>query len=97
MTEGTSVVSGDLAASLILELRDRRIYRIGRGAPAVWLSDDRTLGGVLINAPTFSPDVLRAIQARTWLACPFPQSECVNIPMKCRVLPCRGRGAATLL
>jgi len=56
---------GDLAASLVLELRDRRIYRIGRGTPAVWLIDDRALGGVLVNAPAFSPEVLGAIQALT--------------------------------
>ncbi len=58
-------MSGDLAAALVLELRDRRVYRIGRGTPAVWLIDDRALGGVLVNAPAFSPEVLEAIRAVT--------------------------------
>lgn len=58
-------MSGDLVASLVLELRDRRIYRIGCGTPAVWLIDDRALGGVLVNAPPFSQEVLEGIQALT--------------------------------
>jgi len=34
----------------LLELRDRRIYRVGDHNPAVWLIDDRELGGILLTS-----------------------------------------------
>ena len=49
----------------VLELRDRRIYRVGDGSPVVWLIDDRELGGILVNAPPFSNATLQAIRAVT--------------------------------
>ena len=49
----------------VLELRDRRIYRLGDGSPTVWLIDDRELGGILVNAPPFSEATLQAIRAVT--------------------------------
>lgn len=49
----------------VLELRDRRIYRLGEGTPTVWLIDDRELGGILVNAPPFSKATLEAICAVT--------------------------------
>ena len=49
----------------LLELRDRRIYRVGDHDPTVWLIDDRELGGILVNAPPFSETTSAAIQAVT--------------------------------
>lgn len=49
----------------VLELRDRRIYRVGDHEPAVWLIDDRELGGILVNAPPHSASAAAAIQAVT--------------------------------
>jgi len=54
----------DLGAPL-LELRDRKIYRVGDYAPTVWLIDDLALGGILVNAPPFSESTLAAIRAVT--------------------------------
>jgi len=47
----------------LLELVDRRIYRVGDHDPAVWLIDDRELGGILVNAPPFSETAANAIRA----------------------------------
>ena len=49
----------------LLELRDRRIYRVGDHDPTVWLIDDRELGGILVNAPPFSEAAAAEIQAVT--------------------------------
>lgn len=49
----------------VLELRDRRIYRVGDQEPAVWLIDDRELGGILVNAPPYSTSTAETIQAVT--------------------------------
>jgi hypothetical protein len=57
----------------LLDLRDRRIYRFGSGAPTVWLIDDRELGGILVNAPPFSEaaaDALRAVTQPAYLFLP---------------------------
>ena len=55
----------DTLGTPVLELRDRRIYRVGNDSPTVWLIDDRELGGILVNAPPFSDGTLQAIRSVT--------------------------------
>lgn len=63
----------------LLELRDRRIYRVGDHDPIVWLIDDRELGGILVNAPPFSEATAAEIQAitkPTYLFLPSRRGAC---------------------
>lgn len=57
--------SEPMISAPLVELRDRSIYRVGDSYPAVWLIDDRELGGVLVNAPAYSEALLEAIRAIT--------------------------------
>ncbi|ADC73061.1 conserved hypothetical protein [Thioalkalivibrio sp. K90mix] len=59
------MASKPLISAPLVELRDRSIYRVGDSDPAVWLIDDRELGGVLVNAPAYSEALLEAIRAIT--------------------------------
>ncbi|HUW97549.1 MAG TPA: hypothetical protein VMV40_01735 [Acidiferrobacter sp.] len=47
---------------LLLSLNDRSIYLVSQGPPAVYYILDHKAGGILINAPAFSPAVWGALQ-----------------------------------
>ncbi|MFO8151631.1 hypothetical protein [Thioalkalivibrio sp.] len=68
-------MSEPIVGEPLLELRDRRIYRVGDHEPTVWLIDDRELGGVLVNAPPFSEATAAAIREVTALAYLFLPSR----------------------
>ncbi len=58
-------MTNDAISAPLVELRDRTIYRVGEGEPCVWLINDLELGGILVNAPAYSEELLAAIRAIT--------------------------------
>ncbi|WP_018936514.1 hypothetical protein [Thioalkalivibrio sp. ALJ24] len=67
-----SASPGTIGPALV-ELRERNIHRVGHNEPAVWLIDDREMGGILVNAPPFSDALLQELRALTeprWLFLP---------------------------
>jgi len=63
--------SADDRLHLLVALRDRDIFYLTDSHPAVYYLAERELGGVLVNAPPFAPDLLAALNARAPLAYVF--------------------------